>query len=281
MRARTVFASDALTVIDFRCDAGPDSVPFVECHAAYSLSFVRRGGFGYKFNGQLFDLVPGSVLVGRPRDEYMCTHDHLCGDECLSFQFSPEAVDAIGRGARDWSRPCLPPLPELMVIGELAQSVAAGRSDLALDEAALLFAERFAGIVGRHSDRRSDGRAARHHAVEAAAWIDEHATEPLDLRQTAARAGLSPYYFLRLFAAVVGVTPHQYLVRSRLRRAARLLADEDRAITDVALDSGFNDLSNFVRTFHRAAGVSPRAFRNAARGDRKIVQDRLAPAGLR
>ena len=58
-------------------------------------------------------------------------------------------------------------------------------------------------------------------------------------------------------------------MRSRLRHAARLLADEERPVTDVALDVGFNDLSNFVRTFHRAAGVSPRDFRRASRGDRK------------
>ena len=63
---------------------------------------------------------------------------------------------------------------------------------------------------------------------------------------------------------MLGVTPHQYLVRARLRRAARLLADEERSITDIALDVGFADLSNFVRTFHRAAGVSPSGFRRAA-----------------
>jgi AraC-like DNA-binding protein len=79
---------------------------------------------------------------------------------------------------------------------------------------------------------------------------------------------------------VLGVTPHQYLVRSRLRRAARLLTDDARPITEVALEVGFGDLSNFVRTFHRAAGVSPRRFRQAARGDRKILQDRLAPPSL-
>ena len=79
---------------------------------------------------------------------------------------------------------------------------------------------------------------------------------------------------------MLGVTPHQYLVRSRLRHAARLLADDARSITDVAFDVGFGDLSNFVRTFHRAAGVSPRRFRQAAKGDRKIFQDRLAAPAL-
>jgi AraC-like DNA-binding protein len=91
---------------------------------------------------------------------------------------------------------------------------------------------------------------------------------------------LSPFHFLRLFRDVLGVTPHQYLVRCRLRRAARLLADDARSITDVALDVGFADLSNFVRTFHRAAGVSPRGFRQAARGNRKILQDRLGALAI-
>jgi AraC family transcriptional regulator len=81
-----------------------------------------------------------------------------------------------------------------------------------------------------------------------------------------------------MFSAVLGVTPHQYLVRSRLRRAAGLLADPARSVTDIALDVGFDDLSNFVRSFRRAAGVSPGAFRRASRGDRKILQDRLAAA---
>ena len=112
--------------------------------------------------------------------------------------------------------------------------------------------------------------------MDAALWIDRYAHEPLTLERSAGEAGLSPFHFLRLFAAVIGVTPHQYLVRARLRRAARLLSDADRSITDVAYDVGFGDLSNFVRTFHAAAGLSPRRFRQAARGDRKILQDRLS-----
>jgi AraC-like DNA-binding protein len=65
------------------------------------------------------------------------------------------------------------------------------------------------------------------------------------------------------------------VIRSRLRRAARLLAEDTRPITDVALEVGFGDLSFFVRTFHRAAGVSPRRFREASRGEHALVQARL------
>ena len=131
--------------------------------------------------------------------------------------------------------------------------------------------------LGREAQPRPRVRATdRRRAVEAALWLDEHAHEPIDLERAARAVELSPFHFLRLFSRALGVTPHQYLVRARLRRAARLLSDGERTITDVALDVGFGDLSNFVRTFHRAAGVSPRRFRHAAQGERKILQDRLA-----
>ncbi len=106
--------------------------------------------------------------------------------------------------------------------------------------------------------------------------MDAHSHQPIDLESAAREAGLGAFHFLRLFASVLGVTPHQYLVRSRLRHAARLLAEDGRSITDVALDVGFGDLSNFVRTFHRAAGLSPRSFRRAARGRRELLAVPLA-----
>jgi AraC family transcriptional regulator len=217
-------------------------------------------------------------MVGYPGDEYVCKHDHhICGDECLSFQFAPQLVDAIGDRAEVWRTVCVAPLPELVVLAELAQAAAEGRSDVGLDEMAMFLAARFAEVVSQREKESSVARASdRRRAVEAALWIDAHSHQAVDLESAAREAGLSAFHFLRIFARVLGVTPHQYLVRARLRHAARLLATDARPITDIAFDVGFADLSNFVRTFHRAAGVSPRRFRQAAKGDRKILQERLA-----
>lgn len=277
--ATVLHASPSLRVIDYRCTMGPHDRPFDEVHGRHSLSFVRSGSFGLHARGRLHELVAGGVMVGCAGAEYRCTHEHHgCGDECLSFQFAPGLVERLG-GAAAWQQGALPPLAPLMLLGELAQVVARGGHDAGLDEVALLFAARFVELAGDAGpDRAAPSARDRRRAVEAALWLDAHAAEAIDLERTAAVAGLSPYHFLRVFGAVVGVTPHQYLVRSRLRRAARAFADSDRAITDVAYDCGFGDLSNFVRSFHRAAGVSPRAFRRAARGDRKILQERLAHA---
>ena len=276
MATTTLWRSDALTVIDYRCDAGPDAAPFVECHGGFDLAYVRRGSFGYRSGAAIRELVAGSLLVGRPGDEYMCTHDHGVGDECLSFQLAPALVESLGGRLDRWRGGAVPPTPELVVLGELAQAVANGASDLGIDEAGIALAARFLEVVGGAA-RRDVVPAARdrRRAVDAALAIDARSTEPLDLAQVAAEAGLSAFHFLRVFAAVVGVTPHQYLVRSRLRHAARLLVGDERSITDVAYDVGFGDLSNFVRTFRRAAGVSPRRFRRASRGERALLRARL------
>jgi AraC-like DNA-binding protein len=277
MAATTLLQHGAISVSDYRCSAGPGDKPFVELHGRHSISYVRKGSFGCRTRGQSFELVAGSILVGHPGDEYVCTHDHhICGDECLSFFLAPELVEAIGDQVEAWHSGCVPPLPELMVLGELAQAAATGRSFVGLDEVGWAFAGRFVEVVSGRAQTPTQALARdRRRAVETALWIDAHSHQPINLESAAGEAGLSPFHFLRLFSNVLGVTPHQYLVRSRLRHAARLLADDDRPITDVAFDVGFGDLSNFVRTFHRAAGVSPRAFRQASRGDRKIFQERL------
>ena len=265
----------SISVSDFRCTAGPGDKPFTERFACHSVSYVRKGSFGCQSRGRSFELVTGSVLVGFPGDEYVCTHDHVCGDECLSFFLEPELVDSFGGRDETWRVGVAPPLPELMVLGELAQAAVDGRSDIGLDEVGHLFASRFVDAVSDRSPKPVEIKTRdRRRAVETAQWIEANSHQPIDLDAAANQAGTSPFHFLRLFSKVLGVTPHQYLVRSRLRHAARLLTDDDIAVTDIAYDVGFGDLSNFVRTFHRAAGASPTAFRDAARGKRKILQEK-------
>jgi AraC-like DNA-binding protein len=275
--ATTLLQRNSISVSDFRCSAGPGDRPFAEHHHCHSISYVRKGSFGLRCRGMFAELVAGSVLIGHPGDQYTCTHEHVCGDECLSFFLSAELVEAISDGPAAWQIGSAPPLPELMVLGELAQAAADGSSDIGLDEVGQMLASRFVEVVsGKARKAGPDAARDRRRAVETALWIDANSHREIDLEDAAAQAGISPFHFLRLFAGVLGVTPHQYLVRSRLRHAAKRLANDDSPITDIAYDVGFSDLSNFVRTFGRAAGASPLKFRQASRGKRKIFQERLA-----
>jgi AraC family transcriptional regulator len=263
-------------VFKYRCSAGPADIPFTETFESFSLSYVARGSFGCTTRGRHSELVAGSFLVGRAGDEYECSHEHRRGgDECLSFHWSAAALDAIGVRSRAWISGALPVLAPLSLLGALGHTRAANESDCGLEEIALRLAH---GFIRLGSDRAAPRPARlalrdRRRAVEAALYIDAHVSERLRLERIAALAHVSPFHFLRMFARVVGLTPHQYLVRARLRRAAELLAEPERRISDIALEVGFGDLSNFVRTFHRAAGMSPGSFRRMSRSERKIYQD--------
>ena len=96
MTTTPLLQRQSISVSDFRCSAVPGDTPFVERYICHSVSYVRKGSFGCRTRGRSFELVAGSILVGFPGDEYICTHDHVCGDECLSFFLSPELVEAIG-----------------------------------------------------------------------------------------------------------------------------------------------------------------------------------------
>jgi AraC family transcriptional regulator len=270
--------SAALSVIEYRCTAAASDPSFVEQHVRSSLSYVYAGSFGCHVGKTRHELVSGAVLVGRAGDDYRCTHEHHSGgDVCLSIQLGADLSELTAMRTHELASGSVPPTAELMMLGELVRAAARGTSDLGVDEAALWFSARYAALQGALPPRAARLSAQdRKRALSAAEWIESHACEPIALADVAREAQLTPFHFLRLYSRVLGVSPHQYLVRTRLRLAARLLAEPDASVTDTAYAVGFGDLSNFIRTFTRAAGVSPRMFRQAARGDRKLVHDRLA-----
>ena len=95
------------------------------------------------------------------------------------------------------------------------------------------------------------------------AWIEQQLDDPLTLERIAARAGLSPYHFSRLFTARMGRSVMAHVRGRRLVRGARRLCDEpDLKLVDLAFDCGFESQEAFTRAFKRVFGVSPGRFRN-------------------
>jgi len=100
----------------------------------------------------------------------------------------------------------------------------------------------------------------------------------LSLDAVAKRARLSPFHFHRLFRAAIGETLKQYTQRLRLERAANRLVIHDATILDVALDSGFQSHETFSREFKRRFQVTPRGYREWARG--KLAQNSVSTPPL-
>ena len=101
------------------------------------------------------------------------------------------------------------------------------------------------------------------HLLRARDLMDARYAEPLPVPQLARAARLSPAHFSREFRRTFGETPHQYLLTRRLERAAALLRNTDRTVTEVCLAVGLRSVGSFTTSFGRAYGVSPAAYRAA------------------
>jgi transcriptional regulator GlxA family with amidase domain len=92
-------------------------------------------------------------------------------------------------------------------------------------------------------------------------YVEAHLEENVSIHALAGTAGLSMYHFARAFKQSQGLTPHDYLVQCRVRRAQELLAGTDLPISEIALASGFSDQSHCARRFREHVGVTPSDYR--------------------
>ena len=91
--------------------------------------------------------------------------------------------------------------------------------------------------------------------------IETSYNKPLTLEDLAQTAGLSPKYFCRFFQNMTNQTPISYLNNYRIETACALLVSgQDKSITDIAYECGFNDLSYFIKTFRKYKGTTPNKY---------------------
>ncbi len=116
--------------------------------------------------------------------------------------------------------------------------------------------------------------------LRAAAWVEQHLTEPLRVEEMAAAAGYSLFHFSRLFNGLVQQPPYEYLLRRRLCEAARMLQKTDARAIDAAMQYQFNSPEVFSRAFVRVIGVTPSAWRQSGRVDARRFLPPLTRAYL-
>jgi AraC-like DNA-binding protein len=102
-------------------------------------------------------------------------------------------------------------------------------------------------------------------------YINEHYAEQLRLTDMAEIVGMSPVAFSRFFRQRTGRTLSEYIVDIRLGFAARMLVDSSRNISEICYECGFNNLSNFNRTFKAKRHYTPREFRDMFKKNKVIV----------
>jgi AraC-like DNA-binding protein len=267
LSARMLASGRGWQVQDIVCRSGPGTAFFEEQHGAIAIAAVSEGTFQYRSSLGAAVLTPGAVMLGAPGVCYECGHEHGVGDRCTAFHFSPalwEEIVAAVPGAKQ-SQVTRPQLPPLEVLTPLFAEAEAARDEddcEAFEELALRLAGAVAGVLADAPKRGREPSARDIKRVTAIVrTLASRPEETYTLTALAGEAAMSPYHFLRTFRQVVGLAPHQYLLRNRLHRAALRLKRSRDEISAIAFECGFNDLSTFNRRFKKVTGVSPAAYR--------------------
>ena len=267
--SRCLASGQGWSLTELVCHAGPGDRAFEECHEGVSIAAVIAGSFTYASDRGRALLHPGALLLGNHGACYCCGHEHSAGDHCLSVQFSPEAFAEIAATAAGWSKfrfsaAMLPARREMLPHTALLEARCSAGDVLHMEERLIGFAaavlRTLSGVSAEAArisaqDERRIGRALRH--------LEQHSDETVDLDGLAGVAAMSKFHFLRVFRRSAGMTPYQYLLGLRLRRAAMRLLNSQDNVAKIAFESGFGDLSTFTTTFRHCFGMSPTAFRRS------------------
>ena len=267
---RPIAAGEGWQVRDLCCTLGPQDRVAEEIHSRFSISVVLAGMFSYDSGRDRWLLTPGSLLLGNAGACFRCHHDHGAGDRCLSFQFDAALMESLAPRSRAtqgavFRRNRIPPIAAtlplwqpLQRLAQRADGIASERlaiEQLAFDVAAQVLAID-AGTEHGRVRARDEARVARVIRVMESDPAAEHT-----LASLARQAALSRHHFLRSFRSVTGVTPYRYLLNRRMALAAQRLREDSASVLQIAMETGFADLSEFTRRFKANFGQPPAAWR--------------------
>ncbi len=97
--------------------------------------------------------------------------------------------------------------------------------------------------------------------LQVIAFIEKNLLSSMELESLAERAHLSKFHFCRVFKRYIGMNPMKFVAALRIERAKELLKENNKAVSLVASEAGFRDLSNFIRQFKKITGVTPTMYR--------------------
>jgi AraC family transcriptional regulator len=267
---RTLARGAGWSVSDVVCGAGPNDRPFEEQHSDFCIAVVVEGSFQYQSRSGRELMTPGSLLLGNAGQHFECGHEYGVGDRCISYAYETEYFEDLASEMDVTYFPMLrvPPIRDLAGLVARVCAGLMGSSNHAMPDSDQLWKEVGVELVGQAFEHASKGTpslkslaAAESRISRIVRLIDAHPGSDHRLESLAREAKLSRYHFLRVFQQLTGLTPYQYLRRTRLRRIATRLIADSAPVIDIAMDSGFGDVSNFNHAFRAEFGLCPRSYR--------------------
>jgi len=248
----------------------PHRDPRLEESEDYAVCWVESGSFGVRRGKEAWRLSHGALFVTGPGLRYRCSHESETPDDvCLSLHCPEDLVqeEACSRGRR-WEEvmPVAPLTGRLAYLRrQLLQAVTDGVAPMAIPSLASHVVAAVLGSDGAAQPHRPSQLSWYAERVDAARHVMESRfADPLSIEQLCREVGISASHFSRVFHELAGIPPHRYLVKVRLARAAEAL-HEGASVTQAGLSCGFPSLSQFIRQFRRAYGVTPSRYSGSSK----------------
>ncbi len=252
-------------IADLHCAPSARCRNSVGIYSEFGVAVVLSGIFEYLSEGNSEIAVPGTRVFANKNEAFTC--GHLCteGNRRIVLFLSGELIAAIADDlaldAPRFRATAEPPSQSTPVISGLLLRIAQQHSDS--EEAAFAIADAALRCgSGRPSGKRISA-AERRRILDVIRYIDSNYQTSCSLDILASIAGVSRFRFARQFRAITGETANRYVVNRRLSNAAIRLASTKCAISEIAYDVGFNDLSYFNARFKATFGCTPGAWRRS------------------
>ena len=274
-----LFASENISVVDFRCTEHGEKNGPEEPNATHSIALIRRGVFRRTEWGRPLIADANHVLLFNAAQPYRYSHPVPGGDDCTILTVAtPLALQLVAhRAPRDAERPDTPFCIGHGVVSprtarlhyELLALLRQRATQLAVEDSLAELADEalrdayttHERPIGSHAVSPAVRRRRRELTEAAKFAINRHLASPPSLGDLARTLGCSPFHLSRTFHGTAGLSLRRYLGRLRARVAAHQLARGAADLTDLALSLGYSDHSHFTNAFRQEFGVAPSHFR--------------------
>jgi len=241
------------------CAADPNGPAAQWTYDDAAIGFVVSGWFEYASEDQTLLATPGSVILGNAGESFSVRHVDTLGNRRLVVSFKRDLLEEVANDAGlspRFETIALPPSqPATRMFGLIRALSQPGGEDA-------LYPLAHAALTARQprAPERISARD-RTRVQQAVSHIEAYFGDACTLQTLADIAGLSRFHFVRMFGAVVGQSPNQYLINTRMRAAADRLLSTQAPIAQIAFDVGFNDISHFYSCFRETFACTPRQWR--------------------
>lgn len=255
-----------------------DKQAFLHFHDCLELNIIKKGSGYYVINGKRYDMVPGDIFIINNKEPHMAVHDDDFLIEVLIFDIN---LLWRNKGISSFLTPFFsrkegsshkisannPRQPEMAeIFGKIALEHRKKEIGWNMSVEALLMY--LLTLIYRCYDEKQELEAANDNFQKMYSrisivfeYISENFKNDIKLEDLAKEVSLSHHYLCKCFKKVTGKTIFEYIEQMRIQNSCYLLKTTDKSIMEIALESGFNSVNFFNRTFKKILDITPKEYR--------------------